>query len=145
MPETVKLTAKQQKFVDSYDGDLKEAAEKAGLSYGYCRRLVTKSHILQAIRERQETEIRPKLIAKRQQRQEFWTQIMNDTTANMKDRLRASELLGRSEADFTENLNHRTPDGCGVLAVPIRMSKEQWKQFAEHQQSQNKRPIQNHC
>ena len=99
-----KLTDKQQKFVDSYDGDIKKAAQKAGLSYGYCRRLVTKSHISEAIRNRQETEVRPKTIKNRQQRQEFWSKVMNDEDENMHNRIRASELLGKSEADFSENV-----------------------------------------
>jgi phage terminase small subunit len=98
------LTAKQQKFIDCYGGNTKEAAEKAGLSYDYARRLVTKSHILEAIRNRQDTEVRPKDIANRQRRQEFWTQIMDDKKEDTRDRLKASELLGKSEADFTENL-----------------------------------------
>ena len=95
-----KLTIKQQKFVDCYDGDTKKAAKVAELSYDYARRLVTKSHILEAIRNRQDTEVRPKEIANRQKRQEFWTQIMDDKKEDTRDRLKASELLGKSEADF---------------------------------------------
>ena len=49
-----KLTIKQHKFIHSYSGDIKVAAKKAGLSYDYARRLVTKSHILQAIKKRQD-------------------------------------------------------------------------------------------
>ena len=98
------LTLKQQVFVDAYAGDIKEAAQKAKISYGYARRLVTKSNILKAIQNRQETEVRPKTIANRQQRQEFWTKVMYDKKRSMRDRLRASELLGKSEADFTVNV-----------------------------------------
>lgn len=41
----------QQQFVDAYvaENHLKDAAEAAGYSYGYARRLVTKPHIRQAI------------------------------------------------------------------------------------------------
>ena len=42
------------------------------------------------------------IIANRVQRQKFWTKMMNDPEARLSDRLKASELLGRSEADFTE-------------------------------------------
>ncbi|MHC4155768.1 MAG: terminase small subunit [Planctomycetota bacterium] len=69
------FAVKQQRFIDSYAGDIKEAAQKAELSYDYARKLVTKRHILQAIRNRQETEVRPKDIADRQERQAFWTAI----------------------------------------------------------------------
>ncbi|MGA2322462.1 MAG: hypothetical protein ABSG22_01275 [Sedimentisphaerales bacterium] len=105
-PITRELTLKQQKFVDCFDGNIKEAAEKSGLSYRYCRGLVAKKHILEAIRNRQDTEIRPKTISTRQERQSFWTEIMRNKAAMMRDRLKSSELLGKSEADFTENINN---------------------------------------
>ena len=95
-------TTKQQRFIDCYGGDIKEAAEKAGLSYDYARRLVTKSHIIEAIRNREQTESRPKDIADRQERQAFWTEIERDKSQSTGDRLRASELLGKSEIDFVE-------------------------------------------
>ena len=120
-----KFTVKQQRFIDCYDGDIKKAAKKAGLSYAYCRnRLVAKGCILNAIKNRQNNEVRPKIIATRQQRQEFWTKSMYNKKAEMRDRLRASELLGKSEADFTENLSHRFPEGCGVLLVKDAGDKE---------------------
>lgn len=94
------LTDKQQKFVDCYDGDIKKAAKKAGLSYDYARRLVTKRHIVEAVRNRMDNEIRPEMIATRQERQKFWTDTMKDEEQSMRDRLKASELLGKSEMDF---------------------------------------------
>lgn len=133
VPAVRHFTTKQQRFIDCYDGDIKRAAKKAGLSYDYCRRLVTKSHILEAIKNRQNTEIRPKEIANRQRRQEFWTNIMDDEDEETRDRLKASELLGRSEADFTENLSHKFPEGCGVMVVGGQVDPEKWrKQSEEH-------------
>ena len=128
------MTLKQQKFIDCFDGDIKRTAKKAKLSYGYCRRLVTKRHINKAIATRQDTEVRPKGIADRQERQQFWTSVMRDVRKNMKHRLKASELLGRSEADFTENMNHRFPEGGGVMLVPTPMDKDAWSQFAKQLQ-----------
>ncbi len=101
-PKDKPLTPKQQIFVDCYDGSIKPAAKKAKLSYDYCRRMINQPHIKAAIRARQDNEVRPRNIATRQERQEFWTEVM-DGKGNMKDRLKASELLGRSEADFTDN------------------------------------------
>ena len=95
-----KKTAKQQRLIDCYAGNIKEAAEKAEISYGTARNLMTKSDIVQAIRNRQETEIRPKTIATRQERQEFWTKNMRDETLTMDERRKNSELLGKSEIDF---------------------------------------------
>ena len=113
-----KETAKQQRFIDCYAGDIKEAAEKAEISYGYARNLMTKSDILEAIRNRQETEVRPMTIADRQERQTFWTQTMNDDEQSMSNRLRASELLGKSEADFTDKIKHEVaPQSIADIAA----------------------------
>jgi len=97
-----KKTAKQQRLIDCFAGDIKEAAERANISYGYARNLMTKSDILAAIQNRQDTEVRRRRIATRQQRQQFWTRTMTDESVSMGDRLRASELLGKSEADFID-------------------------------------------
>jgi len=125
------FTTKQQQLIDCFAGDIKEAAKKAEISYGYARRLVTKGNILEAIKNRQDTEIRPKEIANRQRRQEFWTNIMDDEDEETKDRLKASELLGRSEADFTENLAHQFPEGCGVMVVVGQIDPDKWRKQSE--------------
>ena len=46
------FTTKQQNLIDCYVGNIKEAAEKANISYGYARQLLTKSNILEAIQNR---------------------------------------------------------------------------------------------
>lgn len=61
-----------------------------------------KAHITAIIEEKKE-----KAVATRMQRQQFWTETYQDTSHNISDRLRASELLGRSEADFTDNINNK--------------------------------------
>lgn len=45
-------------------------------------------------------------IATRAERQAFWTQVMCAEKERTADRLKAAELLGRSEADFVERLQH---------------------------------------
>lgn len=105
----MKLTLRQQRFVDAYDGDTKKAAKRAGISYGYARNLMTKSDILQMIRQREKTEVRPKNIASRQTRQQFWTAIMDDESRHIRDRLKASELLARSELDFKDRSDTEDP------------------------------------
>ena len=103
------LTFKQQAFVDAYAGDIKTAAIKAGLSYDYARQLITKPHISAAIQQREATEVRPVVIATRLDRQEFWSNTMNDGEHPIRDRLRASELLGKSEGDFIQRLEQVGP------------------------------------
>lgn len=99
------MTPKQKRFVELYDGNATAAAIQAGYSSKTARaagqRLLTKVDIAAAIRTREEREARVR-IATRQERQEFWTAVMRDGEAKMFDRLRASELLGKSEADFID-------------------------------------------
>lgn len=97
------FTPKQEAFISAYSGSIKKAAAKAGLNYQYCKDLATRPDIIAAIRERDKKELKP-LIATRQDRQKFWTDTMNDPTADLKDRLKASELLGKSNADFTDKI-----------------------------------------
>lgn len=65
--------------------------------------------IRKAIDERAEED--PK-IATREQRQKFWTEVMLGTGDNgfveMRDRLKASELLGKTHGDFVEKLEVKT-------------------------------------
>ena len=107
-------TEKQRMFIAAWDGNIKNTAEKAGLSYEYCRRLVTKSHIKAALQKRAEDR-EDELVADRQARQRFWTEIMRDETKPMQDRLRASELLGKSEGDFIYRQQYETGSNLAEL------------------------------
>jgi len=113
-----KLTPKQQRFVDFYDGNATQAAEKAG--YKHPRQVgsenLSKPYIQAALKVR-ETERNKKTIADREERQEFWTTTFRDDEVALRDRLRASELLGKSEADFIERLNVGGPDGGPIETI----------------------------
>lgn len=100
-----KLTAKQQRFVNFYEGNATEAAEFAGYKHPRKQgsRLLTKVDILNAIVDREKKRTSGK-IADRQERQEFWTKAMRDDKLDMKDRNKSSELLAKSEADFIKKV-----------------------------------------
>lgn len=117
MPNKCKLTGKQQKFAEEYIVDLNatQAAIRAGYAASSCKlsghNNITKYNVVKEI-ERLQAKERRKSIANRKQRQQFWTEVYNDKASNMGDRLRASELLGKSECDFIEksiNLNADIP------------------------------------
>jgi phage terminase small subunit len=119
------LSVKQQRFVDYYDGNATQAAEKAG--YKNPRSMgsenLTKPDIQHALKTREDRR-RKGHIADREERQAFWTRILRgketqpavvgtdaegnsivtDIPPKMTARLKASELLGKSEADFTDKL-----------------------------------------
>ena len=105
----VALTKRQAAFIAAWDGNATEAAIKAGYSkksaYSIGSENLKKPEISQAIKER-ESSRNKLLIATREKRQRFWTRIMEDENADMKDRLKASELLGKSEGDFTDRVEH---------------------------------------
>lgn len=62
-------------------------------------RLLSKAIVQSAIAERAQND---PAIATRAQRQQWWTSVMQDAREGMKERLKASELLGKSQADFVE-------------------------------------------
>ena len=101
------LTVRQQAFVNAYTGNAAEAARQAGYSaktaYSIGQELLNKPEIVDAIRGRAEEAQKP-LIASREQRQRFWSEVMLDPSQEMQHRLKAAELLGKSECDFSERL-----------------------------------------
>lgn len=102
-----KLTARQQAFVEAYAGNATAAALAAGYSERSARsqgqRLLTNDDIKDAIKAREAQRLAP-TIATRQERQEFWTSVLRSKDEAMKDRLKAAELLGKSEGDFLERV-----------------------------------------
>ena len=112
--DTINLTEKQRRFVEAYMGEAcgnaTEAARRAGHS-GNDETLrqvgsenLTKPHVRAAIEAR--IEEMPE-VAKRQERQQFWTDIMRDNGMDMRFRLKASELLGRAQGDFIDHIEMR--------------------------------------
>ena len=114
------LTGKQTAFVEEYcinGQNGRQAAIKAKYGGKYCtnnyldqiaHKLVSNDKVRAEINKKL-SELQTKSIANRQQRQQFWTSVINNALIGIKttmgDRLKASELLGRSQADFTDNIN----------------------------------------
>jgi phage terminase small subunit len=119
-----KLTPRQQRFVDAYDGNATRAARVAGYGsptmQGYEN--LRKPHIKAAIDAREKKYIE-KHILTREERQKFWTNVITGASfagkkPTMNERLKASELLGRSQADFIEKIEHGGKiDGISVSFV----------------------------
>lgn len=118
------LTAKQRRFVEAYDGNATQAAIAAGYSQKIARQMgqvnMTKRVILAEIKARETVRCTP-LIASRAERQQFWSSVMRDKDQQMRDRLKAAELLGKSEADFVERQEITGRDGAPLLdAVTVK-------------------------
>ena len=125
-----KLSKKHRVFVEAYDGDVIQAMRVAGFtgSNSYLKqqgeKLLATPLILEAIKDRTKYIADLKsAIATREERQLLWTQIMKNEDPHRKEeldangvpipetniplpvRLKASELLGKSEADFIDKVD----------------------------------------
>lgn len=119
------LNERERKFVESFMAD--GNATKAALSAGYAKtsaavtgsRLIRKANIKAAIDKRANTD--PK-IATRAQRQQFWSEVMLGQNGykgtEMHNRLKASDLLGKSQADFVP----RDDETGQPLTLEIRLT-----------------------
>jgi phage terminase small subunit len=101
------LTGKQRRFVEAYNGNATEAAIAAGYSaktaYSIGQRLLKNVEIREAIRAREGKRMIG-AIAEREELQAFWTTVMRDGETDIRDRTRASELLGKSVGAFLERI-----------------------------------------
>lgn len=106
-----KLTLKQELFVSAYlgasMGNATDAARRAGYK-GNANQLASvgtenlrKPAIATAIQAQQKKILEP-LIWGREELQDFWSRVSSDRTVAMPHRLRASELLGKSQGLFIE-------------------------------------------
>lgn len=106
-----KLTPKQQKFLQIYTGNGVDAARKAGYTGSDATlsqtayELLRKPEIAEAIAKRQNKEIN-KIVTHREKLQKFWSDIVENEDKELNARLKASELLGKSEAVFLHKVEH---------------------------------------
>ena len=119
-----KLTTRQRRFVEAYDGNATQAAIAAGYSEKTAEVIghenLRKPKILAEIKARETVRCTP-LIASRAERQQFWSSVMRDKEQQMRDRLKAAELLGKSEADFVERQEITGRDGAPLVdAVTVK-------------------------
>ncbi len=112
MEERRKLTEKQRRFVEAYLGEARGNATEAARIAGYKgneRTLqvvgsqnLSKPIVSDAIRERTE---RDDLVMTREELQRFWSKVTRgDEFAEMRDRLKASELLGKTQSAFVQRV-----------------------------------------
>lgn len=103
------LSERQRLFCEAFTangGNATKAAKDAGYSSPNPEgtRLLANVSIRKAL-EQLRLATTTTSIATREERQAFWTAIMRgDEPGEMKDRLKASELLGRSQGDFLDRI-----------------------------------------
>jgi hypothetical protein len=107
------LSERERRFVEAFMGPAKGNGAAAARIAGYANRsarvtasrLLTKANIRRAIEARVQDD---PLVATREQLQQFWSAIVlgrgSYVLLEMRDRLRASELLERSPGGFSDKV-----------------------------------------
>lgn len=107
----MKLTVKQQRFADYYieTGNAAESAIRAGYSKKTARSIgqenLTKPYIKDYIIRRNK-ELEDARIADMKEVKQFWTATMRSQMVEPKDRLKASEMLARTNGAFIDRVDH---------------------------------------
>ena len=108
----MKLTPKQEEFCDIYisSGNATESYKQA---YKSCKkdsvaranscRLLTNANIIQYIRDKNDA-IKNDRIADMQEVKEFWTNTLRSEEVEMRDRIKVSELIGKTNAAFIDKV-----------------------------------------
>lgn len=114
-----RLTDKQLKFVELYNGNATETAKIVGYAdaRNAGKRLLKDAYIYTQIQERRAKEIKP-LIMDRIARQKLWSELAQDNDLKPLERLKASELLGKSEGDFLDRV-----ENSGEITLNIKWSE----------------------
>jgi phage terminase small subunit len=110
------MNPRQRKFVEAYEGNAKAAAQAAGYATPSVdgARLMKNAEIVAAIARRESKNASP-MIADREERFRFWSQVMRDSLEDMPVRLKASELLGKANGDFLDRVEHSGETTITVL------------------------------
>ncbi|WHY76076.1 terminase small subunit [Neobacillus sp. WH10] len=106
----VKLTEKQKRFADYYieTGNATESYKRAGYSATSDNIAGVESHkllrnpkIVEYIEQRNK-QLESDRVANMEEVKQFWTNTMRDNEAEIKDRLKASEYIAKTNAAFIE-------------------------------------------
>lgn len=114
------LTEKQRRFVEAFaanGGNGMDAARQAGYSRPKQEGArVLENAGIQAAIERLRLSQTNAAIATREERQAFWTALLRgEEPCEYRDRLKASELLGKCQGDFLERRELSWPGGVPLL------------------------------
>lgn len=114
------MNQKQKAFCEYYAacGNAAQAARQAGYSEKAARsigqRLLTNADILEYIRILQDQAAETR-ISSLTQVKGFWSDVMNDESQKMSNRLKASEMLAKSAGAFVVDVNISGADGEDVV------------------------------
>ena len=132
-----KLTGRQERYAQFIaDGKTPdEAYDLCGYKGGKTRcvtmaQLQNSGRVSEKIRQLIDNK-KHKPIADREDREKFWTLIMNDASYPAGARLEASKLLGKSQGDFTISKKIEHSVGNPVVKIPNN-SPAEWEKYWEN-------------
>lgn len=118
------LTAREKKIAIMYRGSVKEIALVFNWTQTYVEKVLRKPNVQHYMASEEYKKVRKDLdkelqsaIASKEDRQKFWTNIMNDKKEDTKDRIKASELLAKVAGDFAP-VKIANPDGSALDLAP---------------------------
>ena len=122
------ITAKQKMFADEYikTGNAKQSYISAGYSArgnaaeAAASRLLRNVKVRDYIRQRNK-ELDRDTIADMQEVKEFWTNILRNKAADSKDRLKASELIAKTNGAFLDRI-----ENSGIIKIDIADELKEW-------------------
>ncbi|MDQ0091656.1 phage terminase small subunit [Paenibacillus anaericanus] len=105
------MNERQKRFADEYimSGNIEQSAVRAGYSKAYSRgnahKLVANVSIKEYIEDRNK-EIECEKIADMKEIKRFWTKTFRSDEVEMKDRLKASEFIAKTNGAFIDKVQH---------------------------------------
>ena len=119
------LTERQRRFCEAYSsngGNALDAARQAGYKAAKQQGAENmEKPVIRVALEKLRLATTNAAIMTRQERQAFWTLVARSKDQDMKDRLKASELLGKSQGDFINRTEITGANGGPVVSeVRIR-------------------------
>jgi phage terminase small subunit len=118
------LSERERVFVEAYMGEASGNATKAALRAGYSEknarqqgsRLLTKANIQHAISLRAASD---PAVMTREQRQQWLTATVNNPDVPWPSRVRAIELLGKTQGDFIDRVEHTGKNGGPIQTADL--------------------------
>lgn len=115
--------ARHGRATDAYREAYPRSKSKAKSQNEMASRLLADVKVFSRVEELR-AKIEDEAIADAKERRRFWTTVMRSAEADMKDRLKASELSGKADGDFVDRKILQNPDGSPIM-LPAGKTRQQ--------------------
>ena len=102
-----RLTENERKFVEDFQGEVKNASLAAALPEGTGHRMLARPRVLKAVKRKGQPTYND-LIMGRNERLAFLSAVARDESQSVKDRVKAAEILCKAGGDFIIQVQSET-------------------------------------